>query len=96
MKEQERVTWENKRVKSHVICGKARWGCHKFERWGMNIMIKKEDMKIWEMRHEANLIKFAWKFGTQNLVATCTLNLMWNLEYFLKSILGKLYIFWSS
>ena len=38
-------------------------------------MIKKKDMQIWEMRHEANLIKFAWKFGTQNLVATCTLNL---------------------
>ena len=38
------------------------------------------------------LIKFAWKFGIQNLVVTCTLNLRWNLEHFLKSILGMLFI----
>ena len=46
----------------------------------------------WTMRHEARFIKFAWKFGTQNLVATCTLTLRKHLEYFPKSILGKLYI----
>ena len=44
------------------------------------------------MRHEARFIKFAWKFGTQNLVATYTLTLMKRLEYFQKSILGKPYI----
>ena len=33
-----------------------------------------------------------WKFETQNLVATCTLNLRKNLEYYLKSILVILYI----
>ena len=33
----------------------------------------------------------AWKFGTHNLVAICTLALREILEYFLKSILGKLY-----
>ena len=37
-------------------------------------------------------IKFAWKFGIENLVATCTLDLRQNLEYFMKSILGILYI----
>ena len=36
-----------------------------------------------------------WKFGTQNLVATCTLTLKQTLEHFPKSILGKLYIFRS-
>ena len=42
--------------------------------------------------------KFAWKLGTQNLVATSTLTLRRNLEHFPKSILGKLYTFeakWS-
>ena len=34
----------------------------------------------------------AWKFGTQNLVATCTMTLRTNLEYFLKSSLNILYI----
>ena len=34
----------------------------------------------------------AWKFGTQNLVVTCTLILRTNLEYFPKFILGILYI----
>ena len=34
----------------------------------------------------------AWKFRTQNLVATCTLNLRTNFEYFPKSILGILYV----
>ena len=34
----------------------------------------------------------AWKFRTQNLVATCTLNLRANFEYFPKSILGILYV----
>ena len=37
-----------------------------------------------------------WKFGTQNLVATCILTLKKILEYFLKSILGNLYIFFRS
>lgn len=59
-------------------------------------MSKKEDTQIWEMSYEAKFIKFAWKFGTQNLVATCTLNLSWNLGHFPKSILGNLYIFQSS
>ena len=34
----------------------------------------------------------AWKFRTQNLVATCIMTLRINLEYFSKSILGILYI----
>ena len=34
-----------------------------------------------------------WKFATQNLVATCTLILRTNLEYFSKSILVILYFF---
>ena len=45
----------------------------------------------------------AWRkfmnFGTQNMVSICTLILRQNLEYFLNSILGKLYIIskiWSS
>ena len=33
----------------------------------------------------------AWKFGTQNLVTTCTLTLKQNLEHFSKYILSKLY-----
>ena len=33
-----------------------------------------------------------WKFRTQNLVATYTLNLRRNLEHFLMFILGMLYI----
>ena len=35
----------------------------------------------------------AWKFRTQNLVATYTLTFMKNLEHFLKFILVILYIF---
>ena len=35
----------------------------------------------------------AWKFRTQNLVVTYTLNLRKNLEHFLESILDILYIF---
>ena len=38
----------------------------------------------------------AWKFITQNLVVTYTLNLRINLEYFLKSILGILLSFRNS
>ena len=41
------------------------------------------------MRHGSRFIKFAWKFGTQNLVVTCTLTLRQHLEYFLKSILAS-------
>ena len=41
----------------------------------------------------SKFIKFAWKFGIgQNLMITCTLMLRQTLEYFLKSILGILYI----
>ena len=41
----------------------------------------------WGMKQDSS----RWKFGTQNLVATCTLNLKSNLEYFPKSILYILY-----
>ena len=37
---------------------------------------------LWTMRHETRFIKFAWKIGTQNLVAICTLTLRQYLEYF--------------
>ena len=41
----------------------------------------------------SKFIKFAWKFVIcQNLMITCTLMLRQTLEYFLKSILGILYI----
>ena len=43
----------------------------------------------WGMKQDSA----TWKFETQNLVATCTLIFRKNLEYFLKSILGILYIF---
>ena len=42
----------------------------------------------WDMKQDSA----AWKFGTQNLVATYTLTLRTNLEYFAKSILDMLYI----
>ena len=40
--------------------------------------------------------KVAWKFRTQNLVATYALNLRKILEYFSKSVLVKPYIFQRS
>ena len=40
--------------------------------------------------------KVAWKFRTQNLVATYALNLRKNLQHFSKSILVKPYIFQRS
>ena len=43
--------------------------------------------EAWNKIHQV-----AWKFKTQNLVVTCTLNLRKNLEYFPKSILVILYI----
>ena len=42
------------------------------------------------MKHEARLSKFAWKFGTQNLVATCTLTLRQHLEYCPKVHFGQI------
>ena len=42
----------------------------------------------WGMKQNS----IVWKFGTQNMVATYTLTLRKNLEYFLKSILGMLYV----
>ena len=49
---------------------------------------KKEGTKTWEMRHEAKFIKFVWKFGTQNLVVTCTLALRWKFGALPKVNLG--------
>ena len=40
--------------------------------------------------------QIAWKFRTQNLVATYILTLRTNLEYLLESILDILYTFWNS
>ena len=45
----------------------------------------------WGMKQDS----VAWKFITQNLVATYTLTSRTNLEYFLESILDLLYIFRS-
>ena len=58
--------------------------------------MKNEQVKTDRIVGEAKFIKFAWKFGTQNLVATYTLNLSWNLGHLPKSNLGNLYIFQSS
>ena len=40
----------------------------------------------------SNIHQVAWKFRTQNLVATYTLTLRTNLEHFLESIIDILYI----
>ena len=53
--------------------------------------VKKKAWKHGKWGMKQDLV--TWKCRTQNLVATYTLNLRTNLEYFLESILEILYIF---
>ena len=91
MKDQEIIKWENEWVKTYRL-RKGKMGIlWVWEMGNDHYEVRKKAHKHgqWGMKqiHQA-----VWKFRTQNLVASCTLTLKWNLEHFMKSILGKLYI----